>query len=327
MSQRQQLDRILEIDRQIRAGLFPNAERMAAAFQVSRRVVYHDKAFLCDRLGAPIKHDRERNGWYYADPSWELPATFVSEGELVAFFLSVEVAQRYLGTAFEAPLKSAVRTLAASLGERTQVSLEQLREHYSFAAPAAPPVSPSLLVEMHRAIEEQHPARLRYYTASRDEWTDRTVDPHHLYNMRGDWYVFAYDHRRQAMRTFHLGRVAACQLLPETFERVPGFAPDEWVRAGFEAERGGEPHDVAIRFDAYQARWIRERRWHPTQTPLEALPDGGVILRFRTGALDAVKRWVLQYGGHAEVLAPEHLRTLVLAELRKALRRYAPAEG
>jgi hypothetical protein len=29
MSQRQQLERIFEIDRQIRAGLYPNAERLA----------------------------------------------------------------------------------------------------------------------------------------------------------------------------------------------------------------------------------------------------------------------------------------------------------
>jgi predicted DNA-binding transcriptional regulator YafY len=27
--------------------------------------------------------------------------------------------------------------------------------------------------------------------------TERTVNPHHLYNMRGDWYVFAYDQNRK----------------------------------------------------------------------------------------------------------------------------------
>jgi len=325
MSQRQQLERLMEIDRQIRAGLYPNATRIAEKLEVSKRVIYQDKAFLRDRLGAPIKYDRERGGWCYTDPTWVLPNMFVTEGELAAFFLSVEVAQRYLGTAFEAPLRSAITRLAGSLGDRVPVSLEQLREHYTFAAPDAPSVHLQILTDIHRAIQEKQQVLMRYYTASRDEWNERTVNPHHIYNLRGDWYVFAYDENRKEMRNFHLGRVAWLQVLAEGFERVPNFSPEDWMRTAFQYERGGEPQDVAIRFDAYQARWIRERRWHETQQPLEELPDGSVILRFRTGGLGEVKRWVIQYGPHAAVLAPEALRREIAEELRAAVRIYEPS--
>jgi predicted DNA-binding transcriptional regulator YafY len=324
MSQRQQLERLMEIDRQIRAGLYPNAARIAEKLEVSKRVIYQDKAFLRDRLGAPIEYDRERGGWYYTDPTWVLPNMFVTEGELAAFFLSVEVAQRYLGTAFEAPLRSAITRLANSLGDRVPVSLEQLREHYTFAAPDVPSVHLQILTEMHRAIQEKRQVLMRYYTASRDEWNERIVNPHHIYNLRGDWFVFAYDENKKEMRNFHLGRVAWLQVLAEGFERVPNFSGGEWMRTAFQYERGGDPQDVAIRFDAYQARWIRERRWHETQQPLEELSDGGVILRFRTGGLGEVKRWVMQYGPHAEVLAPEALRREIAEELKAAARIYEP---
>lgn len=40
MSQRQQLMRIMEIDRQVRAGKYPNAESLATDLGVSRRVIY-----------------------------------------------------------------------------------------------------------------------------------------------------------------------------------------------------------------------------------------------------------------------------------------------
>jgi predicted DNA-binding transcriptional regulator YafY len=70
-------------------------------------------------------------------------------------------------------------------------------------------------------------------------------------------------------------------------------------------------------------RGIRERKWHETQQDLEELPDGGVILRFRTGGLGEVKRWVMQYGAHAEVLQPEHLRRAVATEMRQAAKNYA----
>ena len=317
MSSRQQLERMMEIDAQIRAGMYPNAERISEKLEVSKRVIYQDKAFMTARLGAPIEFDRQHGGWYYTNPIWALPSMFVTEGELMAFFLSLEVAQRYLGTDFETPLRAAIARLTANLGNQVQISLEQLRENYTFAAPAAPNVNVQLLTEMNRAIQEQLQVRMRYYTASRDEWGERIVNPHHLYNMRGDWYLFAYDQNRQEMRSFHLGRVDWWQILEEGFERNPKFSPQDWMKKAFQMERGGEPENIVIRFDAYQAPWIRERRWHESQQPLEEIPEGGVILRFCTAGLGEVQRWVLQFGHHAEVLAPESLRDSVQTAARK----------
>jgi predicted DNA-binding transcriptional regulator YafY len=326
MSQRQQLERIMKIDTRIREGSYPNAERIADELEVSKRVIYQDRNFMVNRLGAPIEFDREHGGWYYTNPTWAFPSMFVTEGELMAFFLSVEVAQRYLGTAFEVPLRAAINRLAVSLGNQVQVSLEELREHYTFAAPATPNVNAQLLVEIHRSIQQQLQVRMRYYTASRDDWNERIVNPHHLYNMRGDWYLFAYDQNRKEMRNFHLGRVEWWEVLKEGFERVPNFSAGEWMSTAFQTERGGDPEDVEIKFDAYQARWIRERRWHETQPPLEELSDGGVILRFRTGGLDEVKRWVLQFGHHAQVLAPESLREACGDETQKLMEIYRKRE-
>lgn len=322
MSQRQQIERMMEIDRQIRGGQFPNAERIAEKLEVSKRVIYKDKAHMLYQLGAPIAYDWERRGWYYTDPTWALPAILVTDGELMAFFLSVEVAQRYLGTDFEAPLQSAVAKLAASFGNQVQVSLEALREHYTFGAPAVPHVKTDLLVTIHRAIQQQCQMRMHYYTASRDAWNERRVNPHHIYNRNGDWYLIAFDQNRQDLRNFHLGRVDWCYALNETFERVPGFSASTWMGTAFQHERGGEPEEVVIQFDSYQARWIRERKWHETQQPLEELPDGGVILRFRTGGLGEVKRWVMQYGHHAVVLAPDSLRQEIAEEFKEAGRNY-----
>lgn len=101
MSQRQQLERILEIDRQIRAGSYPNADGLSSELEVSRRVIFNDRQFMIDRLGAPLSFDKKRRGWYYTEANWALPSALITEGELLAFFLSVEVARRYMGTAFE----------------------------------------------------------------------------------------------------------------------------------------------------------------------------------------------------------------------------------
>ena len=68
-------------------------------------------------------------------------------------------------------------------------------------------------------------------------------------------------------------------------------------------------------------RWIRERQWHPSQQ-IEELPSGGLILRLRVGGVDEVKRWIMGYGYHAEVLQPESLRAQFKDEAEKMRKIY-----
>lgn len=154
---------------------------------------------------------------------------------------------------------------------------------------------------------------MRYYTASRGERKGRMVSPYHLYNHQGDWFLVAFDDFRNDFRSFMVPRIEEWRVLEATFEPEVGFSISEYMGSAFRTERGGESFDVAIRFAEQQARYIRERTWHRSQS-IEELPDGGLVLRFTASGLGDVKRWVLQYGGQAEVLEPEVLREVVKKE-------------
>ncbi len=288
---------------------------------MSRRQILYDLEYLRDRLQAPLAYDRRRKGYCYSEPTWMLPSIAITQGELMAFFLSVEVAQRFLGTPFEAPLREAVRKLSRELQGDVRVDLEEMRRHYTFSAPALPSVNARLLADVTDAIRQQRQVRITYHSAHNNETTERSVDPYHLANITGDWVLIGFDHLRDDWRDFLLARVTHWQMLPKRFERV-SFDAEAYAESAFRYQHGGEPQRVEIRFDEYQARWIRERKWHDTQEPLEETPDGGVILRFRSAGLEEVKRWVLQYGAHARVLAPEELRRMVGEDLRAAAALY-----
>lgn len=321
MSQRQQLERIFEIDRQIRAGLYPRAEDIAKKLECSRRVIFDDKRFMVDRLHAPIKFNRDERGWYYTDPTWILPSIMVSEGELLAFLLSVEIAQRHLGTSLENSLRSAVEKISKSIKGPAAVDLEKLRTYYSVAEPTTAATHEQVLLDLYRAIQERRQVQMNYYTNSRGEWTERTVNPHHLYYEDGSWYLFAFDHLRSQMRNFHLGRINRWELLEEKFERNPSFSVENWMGHAFQGIRGEAEVKVSIQFDAYQAPWIRERKW-PSGHKIKELEDGGLILHLETGGLEGVKMWVMQYGSHAKVLEPHELKAQVAEEHRLAWEQY-----
>lgn len=318
---RLQLERVFTIDRKIRDSEFPNADSLSAEFEVSRRVIFHDRKFLLERLGAPLQFNRARGGWYYSEPTWVLPTAMVTQGELLAFFLSVEVARRNMGGALEATLVSAVQKIAHTLPLSVEVELESLRAHYSFAAPSSASADESTLMALHDAIHRQREVEIFYYAPSTGQRSTRIVQPYDLYNSRGDWYLITFDLLRQAWRFFHVGRIARYRVLDKGFVRDPAFDIKQYLRQAFVTEMSATTEEIVIRFDEYQARYIRERRFHETQT-LEELPDGGAILRFQSGGLGEIKRWVLQYGAHAEVLAPPQLRTEVQSEIEALQKVY-----
>lgn len=322
MSQRQQLERIMTIDRRIRDGEYPNADRLASDLEVSRRVIFMDRDFMKNRLGAPIEYDRDHRGWFYSDETWVLPGIIVTEGELLAFFLSVEVAKRYLGTGLEEILRSAVEKLSRNVSGSITVDLDTLRSHYSFSAPTLLAANEQALLDLHHAIAGFNKVWMRYYTASRDEHTKRTIHPYHLTNIRGDWYLIAYDELRKEIRNFSVARIEEWKLIKEKFKRDPEFLVAKYMGSAFQAERGGETADVVIRFAPQAARYVREKHWHDSQQ-IDEQDDGGLILKLNTSGLGEVKRWTLQYGGDAEVIAPDQLREEFKKEIRAMMLRYS----
>jgi hypothetical protein len=78
-----------------------------------------------------------------------------------------------------------------------------------------------------------------------------------------------------------------------------------------------------VEFDPEQARYARERTFHPTQQRQD-LPDGRLRLTFETteAALEQVARWLMQYGPQARARRPAALRGLLRERLRGAAALY-----
>jgi predicted DNA-binding transcriptional regulator YafY len=321
MSQRQQLERIMAIDRSIRDEEYPNAERMAEKLEVSRRVIFNDREFMINRLGAPIEFDRQQGGWYYTDKTWVLPGMIVTEGELLAFFLSVEISKRFLGSGLESSLRSAVEKISRGVKGPVTVDLDTLRSHYTFSAPSLISSDEKILLDLQHAISNRQCIWMRYFTAGRGEYTERKVMPYHMHNYRGDWFLIGYDTLRNDFRIFLVGRIEKWKVLPEHFKRDEAFSPSEWIGNAFQLHGGSEVEDVSIWFGTQYAQFIRERRWHASQR-IEERSDGSVVLHMQTAGLSEVRNWVLQFGSGAEVLAPQSLRQDCMAEIEKMSKVY-----
>lgn len=312
--------RIHFIDNEIRGKLFPGVKSLARKLGVSERTIHRDLQFLRDSLGAPLSFDRENNGYYYRESTWSLPAILFTEKELLALLIARESILHYAGVPYESYLRQAFEKIVKYIPEDKAFDLGEIEKMYSFRFSGSRPVDPETLDCINRALKKNRTIKIVYYTATRDDETERAVDPYHLDNLRGDWYLIGYCHLREDIRTFALNRIKKCYVLARHFEPDPDFDYGEYIKNAFGIMRAEKPTRVVVEFSGFEAILARERTWHESQR----VEDRGdrVVVQLEVTGLEEVKRWILSGGCEAKVLEPAWFADEIKKEFEKARENY-----
>jgi len=297
---------MLRIHQAIQSGKYPNATTLAVELEVSTKSIYRDLEFMRDRLELPLEFAVARNGYHYTQEVSSFPTLQITEGELFALLVAEKALQQYRGTTFEKPLLSAFKKMASSLPDTISLNLADWEQTISFRTSAEPILNLEIFDALAKATAQHRQLLLTYRKPGQKGTEPRLVDPYHLANINGEWFLFAYCHLRKDIRTFVPARIAEAKHTGKTFARPQKFSLEKRLRDSFGVMSGRGEYDVVVRFDELVADYIREKRWHPSQQ-LNERPDGGVELRLKLSSLVEVQRWILSWGGRAKVLAPTEL--------------------
>lgn len=225
-----------------------------------------------------------------------------------------------------------LRTLAAVPGLHDREVLESVTAKLSAAAGDAAAAAGALSVDLTRGAQEEALAtsraalvtrrrlHLRYLVPSRDETTERDVDPMRLLVVQGRWYLEGWCHRAESVRLFRLDRVVSVEVLD-----VDGTPPPEAVSrdAGEDLFTPSED-DLLVTLDLEpHGRWVTD--YYPVESVQER-PDGGLTVSLRAADPGWVPRLALRLGGAARVVAPAELIDRVGAEATAALALYDTPE-
>jgi proteasome accessory factor B len=224
--------------------------------------------------------------------------------------------QQYRGTTFERPLLSALKKMAAALPDTISLNLAEWEQTISFRTSAEPILNLENFDTLAKATAQRRQLELTYRKPGRRETELRVVDPYHLANINGEWFLFAWCHLRRDIRTFVPARIQAVRTTGKTFVRPQKFSLQKRLRDSFGVESGQGRFDVVIRFNEMVGDYIREKKWHDSQE-LRETADGGVELRMRLSSLAEVERWILSWAGNARVIRPAELAKSVKEAARK----------
>jgi proteasome accessory factor B len=312
------LERMLRIHQSLQSGKFPNASTLARELEVSTKSIHRDIEFMRDRLNLPIEFAPSNNGYFYDGEVSAFPTMQITEGELFALVVAEKALQQYRGTSFEKPLLSAIKKMEQALPDTISLNLADIEQTISFRTRAEQILDLKIFDMLAKAAARREQIELAYRKPGQTKPEARVVDPYHLANINGEWYLFAYDHARKDIRTFAPARIKSVKPTGKTFERPQKFSLEKRLRDSFGVHSGQGEHAVIIRFNPRAADYVREKKWHESQQ-LRELKNCGVELSLKLSSLMEIERWVLSWGGDAKVLKPRELAVSVRAAAHKIL--------
>jgi predicted DNA-binding transcriptional regulator YafY len=314
---------MLRIHQALKSWQYPNATSLARDLEVSTKSIHRDLEFMRDRLGLPIDYDAHRSGYGYTEEVENFPTMQFTEGELFALIVAEKALQQYRGTPFEQPLLSALRKMEENLPETISLSLNDVDQTISFRTRAEPIQDLATFDALAKATAARQQLRLSYRKPGQQAPEQRVVDPYHLANINGEWFLFAYDHLRKDIRTFVPARIKAIEHTGLKFERKHGFSLEKRLKGSFGVQSGQGEFNIVIRFNKRVADYVREKKWHSSQR-LREIKGGGVELSMSLSSLSEVERWILSWGADATVVRPAELAKSVRQAARRILRHPDP---
>ena len=269
-------------------------------------------------MNLPLEYDASRYGYFYTESVSAFPTLQITEGELVALLIAEKALEQYRGTNFEKPLVSALKKMTAQLPDTVSFNIAEWDQTISFRTSAEPILNLDIFDALAKATAARKQIQFNYRKPGQGKPEARIVDPYHLANINSEWFLFAFDHARKDIRTFAPARMSDVTTTGKTFPRPAKFSLEKRLHDSFGVVSGQGEFNVSIRFDAFGAGYIREKKWHPSQE-LRERKDGGAELRMKLSSLDEVHRWILSWGGHAKAVAPKELVEKVRESARKIL--------
>jgi predicted DNA-binding transcriptional regulator YafY len=293
--------RLLEFLEILQDRPFVTGAELAQRLQVDARTVRR-YAKAVQNLGFPVEGERGPAGGYRLKPGYKLPPLMFTEDEAAAVVLGLMSARRLGVPTSDEALAKINRVLPAPLRARTE-SLERV----AFTSPAGVAPAGDTVLMLVDAARRQRRVTARYVSHGGAE-TNRELSPYGVVVHGGRWYLAAYDHGREDLRTFRVDRLSDVKIGGRGHEMDQGFDATEHVLRSF--AKVPWTHEVVVDLAT------------PMQVPLaDVTPSGRLTMRVES--LDYMARVLASLDCDFTVVKPPELN----ASLNRLAERLARPAG
>lgn len=321
-----QTERVLRIQQLLQERSAVSIRSFLEELEISPAQFKRDLAFLRDRFQVRIDYDPGRRGYVLTkskeNAAVELPGPMYSGGEISALLIMQDlINQLQPGLLDEhlGPLRERLRLLFG----RDDLRSEEIRKRIRLLHMASRPVEPRFFSKVSQATLSRRRMEIEYFTRSEDIVTQREISPQRLVFYRGNWYLDAWCHLRQDLRSFAIDAIRKVSVTDTAAREVDTAALDLHLGAGYGIFSGAADQEAVLRFEPKAARYVGAERWHARQTQTFET-SGHLIVTVPFSNQPELIMDILRYGPDVEVLAPKSLKDIIRFRLQDALDKYLP---
>lgn len=313
-------ERIYKIDQILAERRFATIPQLLERLEVSLATLKRDLALMRDRMKVPIIFDKELGGYRYdkgqdtQSIKYELPGLWFSAEEIHALLTMHHILSNLdtgglLGGHIK-PLLSRLTLLLSTaddpieeIQKRVRIEMMNVR-HVPLAHFQA--VGSALLRRKRLSID--------YYARGTNQDSQREISPQRLINYRGNWYLDAWCHLRNGLRSFSIDSFRRVEILEKSTKDVPDKLLNEVLGSGYGIFSGKKVQWATLLFSPETARWVANEHWHPKQKG-RLLSNGSYELKIPYSKDTELLMDILKYGAGVKVIAPENLVKRVSDEI------------
>ena len=298
-------------------------EEIMATLEVSLATFKRDLAKLRDRLNIPVEYDRDLGGYKLVAGTarTELPGLWLSQEEVLALLTMQNMISTLEPGLLGSKLKPLQQRLDPMLGSQG-LTAKTLTERIRIVHAGKRMLALKSFEHVAKATLERRQLKIDHYKRQTNETITRTISPQQLVHYRENWYVDAWCHLRNELRSFSIDAITHCEPLKE---QALELNPKE-IQKSMQASYGifsGKPKGWAkLHFTPERARWVKSEEWHPEQRS-QLNHDGSYVLEFPYSDERELIGDILRFGSDVKVLEPKSLLITLKSHLSRMCENYA----
>ncbi len=219
-------DNMLAILWMLNSGAKMTAKQISEKLEINIRTVYRYIDALC-ASGVPIISDAGHNGGYSLLNKF-IRAPLLFELEEKKALLHAAVFAKEAGYPSSKALDNATAKLKMySNQEQVSILNHQLAGFEVINSKGSSSIGP-VLAELEKAVEHEYSVEIDYRTGREDKSKNRVIDPYGMVYWNNRWYIVAFCHLRNEIRSFRAERILRIKRNQNIFKRPENFSAREF---------------------------------------------------------------------------------------------------
>ena len=318
-------ERVYQIDNLLHERRSITFQELLSRLEVSPATLKRDLAYMRDRLNAPIIFDKDLSGYRLdaqgVGAQYELPGLWFTSEEIYALLTMQHLLSNLdTGGLLGPHIKPLLSRLTVLLGTADD-AVDQVQKRIKVESMGARQVHLELFQVVASALVRRKRLIIEYHSRGSDETSTRELSPQRLMHYRGNWYLDAWCHTKNAMRNFSVDAIKKAEITEQVADDIPETQLNEVLATGYGIFSGKDVEWATLHFTAERARWVADERWHSKQKG-KFLKDGTYELKVPYSDHRELIMDILKHGQYVTVVAPESLRQIVAQTLKASMANY-----